>query len=588
MAASVAVGTVVRVPLHGRRVRGWVTALDVEPETGARLLPVARRSSEGPDAATVDLARWVAHRWAGSLALVLRAATPVHNVRQRPPRRPARAPAARPAPTQPSEHAAVGAADTAREHATAVVRWPPLLDRRLLVADLLAPRGSTIVVTADARRARALVEWLQRLGHHALLERADRPAAQRAATWHAAAAGECVVVGGRVAAFAPVPDLAAAIVVDDADEALQEERAPTWHARDVLAERARRAGARFTVVAAAPSVDATERYAPVVAPVRAVEHSGWPRVDVVDRRLEPPGAGLFPDAVARALRDALATGPAVCVVNRRGRSRLLACAQCATLQRRDPAGRPLWERPAPGAEPPDLGSDPDARICLECGSTRLRVLRAGVSRIEEEIAALLPSTRVASVDTATLEVAPADVVVGTESVLHRSEIRDRRPALVAFLDFDQELLAARFRAGEQAMMLVVRAARLLDGRDRRETRIVLSTRQPAHDVVRAAAAADPEVAAAPDRAQRIALGLPPYGALAELIGDVEAVAAACDALGALDLRSAGVQVLGPSATGDRALVQAPDPEALADALAHAAPLGRRHGAVRVHVDPPRV
>src|SRR5436190_1259097 len=57
-------------------------------------------------------------------------------------------------------------------------------------------------------------------------------------------------------ALAPVPDLRAAIVVDDADEALQEERSPTWHARDVLFERAARAAVPFTVCSPAPTVEA--------------------------------------------------------------------------------------------------------------------------------------------------------------------------------------------------------------------------------------------------------------------------------------------------------------------------------------------
>ena len=116
--------------------------------------------------------------------------------------------------------------------------------------------------------------------------------------------GGIVVVGGRVAALAPVPDLAAAIVVDDADEALQEERVPTWHARDVLLERAHRAGARWTVVSAAPTVEAEAvvDFAPD-APPADVEISGWPRVVVVDRREQPPGARLLTEPLADALRD---------------------------------------------------------------------------------------------------------------------------------------------------------------------------------------------------------------------------------------------------------------------------------------------
>ena len=51
------------------------------------------------------------------------------------------------------------------------------------------------------------------------------------------------MVGGRSAVWAPVPDLAAVVVLDEGDEALEDERAPTWNARDVALERAGGVGA---------------------------------------------------------------------------------------------------------------------------------------------------------------------------------------------------------------------------------------------------------------------------------------------------------------------------------------------------------
>ena len=72
----VRVGTLVRVPLHGRRVRGWVVADGVAPDPDAgRLPPIAKVVGAGPPADVLDLARWTAHRWAGSEVAVFRAAT---------------------------------------------------------------------------------------------------------------------------------------------------------------------------------------------------------------------------------------------------------------------------------------------------------------------------------------------------------------------------------------------------------------------------------------------------------------------------------------------------------------------------------
>ena len=74
LASLIRVGTIVRVPLHGRRVRGWVVADDVEPGTRERLLDVLAVASDGPPPRVVDLAGWIAWRWAGPRIAVLRSA----------------------------------------------------------------------------------------------------------------------------------------------------------------------------------------------------------------------------------------------------------------------------------------------------------------------------------------------------------------------------------------------------------------------------------------------------------------------------------------------------------------------------------
>jgi primosomal protein N' (replication factor Y) len=559
LADTVRVGAIVRVPLHGRRVRGWVIEDDVEPISGAAgLLEVTAVVSAGPPPAVVGLSEWIAWRWSGPRVAVLRSASPPNNV--------------------PAPSGATGAPAETDGYVGRVIRQPPLLDRRAQVAALCPERGSTIVCVADAGRSRALVSYLLGQGREVALLHSFESDAERTSGWRRAARGNCVVVGGRIAALAPVPDLRAVVVVDDADEALQEERSPTWHARDVLHERARRAGVAFTVCSPAPTVEALVSPAgaaadaaagaaanPVEAPAPDVESGGWPRVQVVDRREEPPGSGLFSEALATALHHA--AGLSVCVLNRRGRFRLLVCGSCQHLLR--------WDR-----------SDERPLVCPECGATKLRVLRAGVARVREELEALVPSARVADVDTATAEVPDADILIGTEAVLHRAAVRRRRPALVAYLDLDQELLAPRYRAAAQAHWLLTRGAQLLAGRPRHETLLLLQTRIPDHVVVQAMVRGEPAAVAEAEIDYRRTLAYPPFGALAELAGAAEPLTTTIEALRALDLQADGVQVFGPA--DDRALVNAPDWDVLARALARCLPVGRAIGRVRAVVDPPRV
>ena len=69
MQQRIAVGSLVRVPLHGRKVGGWVVALGpADPAVPAdRLLPIAKWSSVGPPAEVVELAQWAEQRWAAVL-----------------------------------------------------------------------------------------------------------------------------------------------------------------------------------------------------------------------------------------------------------------------------------------------------------------------------------------------------------------------------------------------------------------------------------------------------------------------------------------------------------------------------------------
>jgi primosomal protein N' (replication factor Y) (superfamily II helicase) len=579
----VCVGTIVRIPLHGRRVRGWVVADDVVPEAPAsELRPVAKVVSAGPPPEVVELCRWAAWRYAGPLPLLLRSASPPnvvapsegHEVHTAvfPPRVP-------PAGFDAAEVAAL----VRRERG--LLAWPPAAEQHDIVGALLADEASTIVIAPDSSRVRALIEHLRRGGREVVVTRGNDPDAERTESWDRARAGATVVVGGRIAVFAPVPDLAAVIVLDEGDEALEEERTPAWSARELALERARRAGARCTLVSPAPTLEAEAAAGAPARPRRAFERDGWPRVDVVDLRDERPGRGLFSDRLTAALHATLdRSARAVCVVNRKGRAQLLVCRQCGRIAQCEVCGAAVVETDA-GFACRRCGTE-RPRVCLHCHSTRFTGRRPGVTRVREEVAALLSRVTVAEVDATTSALPAARVLVGTEAVLHRVDAAPAGIELVAFLEFDQELLVARFRAAEQALWLLVRSARVVGGR-RGDGRLLLQTRVPDHDVIEAALAADPTIVADAERARRRILGFPPFGGLAEVSGAPEAVDVACSALRSVS----GLRVLGPVAlaSSSRALVQSQTTAALCDALATVdLTAAREHGRLRVDVDPLRV
>jgi primosomal protein N' (replication factor Y) (superfamily II helicase) len=545
MADRVGLGTMVRIELQGRRVGGWVIELDSEPPAGTALRPIAKVTGWGPLPDVLDLTEWAAWRWAGRRVSLLRSASPDRAVVQVPP--PQR-------PGHPVPESGDELAEQAFARGATVVRLAPGADRYPLVL-AACRRGNALVVLPGVDEARHLAMRLRRAGVPVALAPDD---------W-AQARGGSTVVGARSAAWAPVVDLAAVLVLDEHDEAHKQEQTPAWHARDVVVERARRAGVPCVLASPTPSLEALA-LGPLLAPSRSVEREGWPVVDVVDRRREDLArAGLWSERLVDLLRS---DRRVVCVLNRKGRARLLACATCGELARCERCQSAVTQ-PEPGVLACVRCGLTRPTVCASCGGTKLKLLRLGVSRAAEELIALARTEVVEVTGDGGVRPADARVYVGTEAVLHHVPQAD----VVAFLDLDQELLAPRYRAAEQALGLLARAARILGGR-RRDGRLLLQTRLPQHEVVQAALHADPTRVSDVEAARRRELGFPPATAMAAISG-----AGAEEYVTGL----AGVDLLGPR--DGTWLARAPDHDALLGALA-ATP--RPAGRLRVEVDPLRV
>ena len=257
--------------------------------------------------------------------------------------------------------------------------------------------------------------------------------------------------GGRGAGrgVGPGAGLAAVVVLDEHDEGCKEEQAPTWHARDVVVERARRAGVPCALLSPCPTLEALA-VASAAPPSAADERAGWPIVDVVDRRREDPRAGLSRPAGAALARRTVAGSCASSTAP--GGPACWPAPPAASSPAASAAARPSRSRrPACCAA---AAAAPSAPWCAACGGGRMKNLRVGVSRAREELEALAgePVAEVARPAPAS-PWAPRRCCTGSDGV-----------GVVAFLDFDQELLAPRYRAAEQALALFARAARLLGGR----------------------------------------------------------------------------------------------------------------------------
>ncbi len=554
--SRVSIGTVIRASLHGRRIGGWVVGLG-PPDTHIatnRLLPLTKVTGVGPSSDVIDLARWAAVRWAGPLRAFLVSASAGAAVIALPA-------AAGGAPVPEPVHAGARALFHA---GGGVLRHPPAADVVPVVLSACT-FGPTLVITPSVAQSRLLASRLRRAG---------RTVAVLPQDWAAAAGGVDVVIGARTAVWAPCRGMSSIVVLDEHDESLQEERQPTWHARDVAIERARRAGVPVLLVSPCPTVTAVESFGPtrIIRPSVADERSGWPIVEIVDRtRDEPWQRSLATSALIRHLRDP--DRQVVCVLNSTGRARLLACRSCRAIQRCEVCEASVMQ------------SDDDQFVCARCATTRPPVcqscgaaafatLRIGVTRLREELEAAA-GRAVIAIDKNVGDNEPivdAGVYVGTEAVLHRV----RRADTVAFVDFDTELLAPRYRATEEAMTLLARAARLVGPRAG-GGRILVQTFLPKHEVLDAVLHADPGRLLSKELQRRRELGFPPVAALAIVTG-----AGAAEFVGGLALM--GVQ--SANTVDGRFMLRARTWHELGAAIAATPrPKGSR---LRIEVDPPRI
>ncbi len=576
LAGAVTPGCIVRVVLHGRRVRGWVVAelrrappraRAPSPErrrvaratSGARRpLPVGRLALRGTPAAVAG----------GGVASPARAGSPG-------PAGPAGTPAT-PAPPPrtgtPATTAKAGslledeiAAATAQALScpSAVLRLPPAAPRLAVVAaGLRALGGDKDLLVLAASRHDALIVASR-------LERAGHPVALQPDAWAGAAAGGRVVVGTRSAVLAPVAGLGAIVVLDAHADSYQEERVPTWEATVLAEERARRAGAPCLLVSACPSVDlVTGR--PLITLSRESERAGWAPIEVLDARDEDPRAGGYPApagggdqaggerGAASAPSSSCSTGRAGPACSPAGGAGACCAARCAGAPSSSSSGRRRGRRRCSTARGAPWTSRPGAPPAGRRGPSSCGPASPAPARTWR----LSPGSR-----------------------WPRSGVRGRRPtpwrrprsssgprpcctapapaSVVVFLDFDNELLAPRYRAGEQALALLALASRLVGGR-RRSGRVVARTRSPDHEVLRRRPARRPR---SPRRRRAAAPGPappPPATALALVSGDgaAELVSRLSPVPGSLEVGSAAA---------GRFLIRAAGPEELAEALAAAGP-----------------
>jgi primosomal protein N' (replication factor Y) len=360
---------------------------------------------------------------------------------------------------------------------------------------------------------------------------------ERRRTWRAIANGAGqVIVGARSALFLPYKDLGLIIVDEEHDGSFKQQDGIAYHARDMAVVRASIEEAPILLVSATPSLETVVnveegRYRLVHLPSRHGS-AGMPDIRVVDMRKDaPPRQCWLSPPLRDAIEETLEAGEQVLLfLNRRGYAPLTLCRTCG--HRLECPNCTAWlveHRLARRLECHHCGyltGYPET--CPECGAEdSLTACGPGVERLAEEVHALFPAARMASLTSDTVRGPAAieeligrmrkheiDILIGTQIVAKGHHFPNL--TLVGVVDADLGLTGGDLRAAERTYQLLHQVAGRA-GRDAKPGKVLLQTYNPEQPVITALAegARDRFVEEEADR--RYEGGWPPFGRLAALI-----------------------------------------------------------------------
>jgi primosomal protein N' (replication factor Y) len=345
--------------------------------------------------------------------------------------------------------------------------------------------------------------------------------------WERARRGDVsIVIGTRLAVFAPVLNPGLIVVEEEQDPAYKQPESPRYHARDVAVLRGAHHGALVLLTSTSPSI---ETYANIQSgKYRAVRMDGQrselamaPAVRIIGMGGQSRGTFVSRELLAAVAERLDKREPVVLLLNRRGFGGALCCRDCGAVVRCPRCHVAMvYSKQSRQLTCHYCGTVTAAPpACLQCRGTRLEIVGAGTEQAEELFQAKFPSARIARLDRDTVrsnEVSSAierlnrteiDMVIGTQLLLTGPRVT--RPGLIGLLQADGAFQLPDFRAGEQTFQLVRRVLNFSAGGE-----VILQTYHPAHEAIAWATTGDSKEFYEKEMAQRKALGYPPFARLA--------------------------------------------------------------------------
>ena len=315
----------------------------------------------------------------------------------------------------------------------------------------------------------------------------------RGIAWYEAMTGKAqIILGTRLAALTPIPNLRAIVVDEEHDPSYKQQDGIRYSARDLAIWRAHDLKIPILLASATPSLETwmaakAGRYEYIRLDQRA-QGASLPRVHLINTRdpqtqfspgdsEKPKSKSLITKTLANAVSQNLENKrQSLILINRRGYAPVLSCGACSWLSRCEQCSSYLVLHKAGALGRKSVLSCHHCGLvraipshCPDCGNADLKTLGQGTQKIEDSIEEMWPGARVLRVDTDSsrkskgaeelfqeIHEGNVDIVVGTQMIAKGHDYQNI--GLVAVLDADSRLFSQDFRAAERLFAQLVQVA----------------------------------------------------------------------------------------------------------------------------------
>ncbi len=363
---------------------------------------------------------------------------------------------------------------------------------------------------------------------------------ERALNWIKAQSGAArIVIGTRLAVFAPMPALSLILVDEEHDTSYKQQDGLRYSARDVAVFRASQRGVPILLGSATPSLESWHnaqngRYRLLRLTQRAVQPAILPAVRCIDITQLPLHEGMSEPLLTALAARLQRQEQSLVFINRRGYAPVLMCSACGWLSEcKQCAGKLVLHLKDRMLRCHHCGHQQRVpAACPKCGDADLKPVGIGTQRLEETLQARFPQARILRVDRDStrnkgswaamrkqIHEGEADILIGTQMLAKGHDFPNL--TLVGVVNPDGALYSVDFRASEKLYAQLAQVGGRA-GRAGKPGEVVIQTAFPMHPLYQALRTHDYVSWAQSLLAERHMADLPPYSCQALLSAEARA------------------------------------------------------------------